>query len=454
MGRIGVSGCRGIVFASPASSSGKTTVTLGLLRLLARSGVPVQAAKSGPDYIDPTFQAAATGFPSINLDAWAMSATNLRMLAAQTGRCPTDDRLLLVEGAMGVLDGAGSNQLGSTAHLAGSLGLPVVLVIDVSKQGESSVLPVLGLRIAMPGIDFRGVILNRLGSRRHERIVRTAMGRHGIPVFGGLLKDDKLATPSRHLGLVPAGEHPQVDAFLDRAAHAIESGVDVEALLALAAPTVPFAATETRPCLHPPGQRISIARDDAFVFVYEHILVAWRQAGSELSFFSPLDDEMPDANSDAVYLPGGYPELHPGRIANAGRFRRGMHAAASRNAKVYGECGGYMVLGQGLIGGEGECHRMLGLLAHSTSFEKPKLHLGYRLLRTLDGAPFTGILAGHEFHYASSEPGMVGRHLFEAVDANGNQLGEIGSINGSVSGSFAHVICGADSYREDIPQGW
>lgn len=454
MGGFQLTECRGFVLAAPASASGKTTVALGILRWMAMEGLPVRAAKCGPDYIDPTFHAVASGHPSVNLDAWAMPEAELRKLAACPANGPQPPGFLLVEGAMGVIDGGGSAQAGSAADLSGKLGLPVVLVIDVSGQGASAVLPVLGLRSAFRDIEVKGVILNRLGSERHGRVVRTAMERHGIRVFGDLHRNEDLALPSRHLGLVPAGEHAEVAAFLDEAARAVGSGVDMKALLASAEPLGHSAANGSGPALPPPGQRISIARDDAFAFVYEHLLRGWRRAGAEFSFFSPLDDQPPDDTADSIFLPGGYPELHAGRVAGAGHFRRGMHAAVARGATVHGECGGYMVLGCGLVDREGGHHRMLGLLPHSTSFARPRLHLGYRLLRALEGAPFGGVLAGHEFHYSALEGEEAGRALFEAADADGNAIGRIGGLDGGVSGSYVHVICAADPNRTDLPPGW
>ena len=453
MGQSGVKPVRGIILAAPASSSGKTTVTLGLLRLLSQNGIPVQGAKCGPDYIDPTLQEAASGRASVNLDQWAMPVSGLRGLVVENCLGDGPARFLLVEGAMGVIDGAGPGREGSPARLAHALGLPVILVIDVRGQSDSSVLSVLGMKSAYPGTRIRGVILNRLGSERHGRIVGSAMARHGIRVFGGLQRDDRLELPSRHLGLVPAGEHPRIGEFLDHAAHAVESGIDVDGLLASAS-SASLAGGSVQPPVRPLGQRIAIARDVAFSFIYEHVLAGWRRGGAELSFFSPLDDQMPAEDADAVFLPGGYPELHAGKLADCGRFRRGMQRAVARQAAIYGECGGYMVLGQEIADGEGMRHRMLGLLPHSTSFRNPRLHLGYRFLRALDGAPLEGTLAGHEFHYSCGEGGHVGRHLFEAADADGVSLGRIGCQDGRVSGSFAHVICAADSHRSDLPSGW
>ena len=192
--------------------------------------------------------------------------------------------------------------------------------------------------------------------------------------------------------------------------------------------------------LAPLGQHIAVARDIAFAFSYPHLLIDWREQGAEISFFSPLDDEGPSTAAAAVFLPGGYPELHAGRIADASRFRAGMFSAERRGALIYGECGGYMVLGESLIDAEGRRHRMLGLLPVSTSFEKRKLHLGYRRLKPLGDLPWSTPLTAHEFHFARILHEGDGEALFEATDASGQMLGPIGLRRGRVMGSFAHVI--------------
>ena len=446
---------KGFVLAAPASASGKTTIALGLLRLLSDRGLIVQAAKCGPDYIDPTFHEAASGRSSVNLDCWAMPSATLHWVAAsgcyQSGRpCR-----LIVEGAMGALDGAGPERAGSTAGLSKELGLPLVMVINVARQSDSAVLPVLGLRAADPEVDLRGVILNLAGSDRHERLVRRAMARHGVQVFGCLRRDGDIELPSRHLGLIPAGEYRATGEFLDRAAASVEAGVDVDALLELRGSRRRGpGSVSAQAVLQPPGQRIAIARDQAFAFTYQHHVSAWRQAGAELSFFSPLNDEGPAADCDFVFLPGGYPELNAGRLAQAERFRRGVLDAAGRGALVYGECGGFMVLGQSIVDSDGKKHRMLRCLPHTTSFRDSRLHLGYRFLRPLRGAPFAGVLAGHEFHYSSLKGPRQGKALFEAADADGNVIGPIGNVEGRFSGSFAHVICAAAPDRKDLPPDW
>ena len=417
---------KALVIAAPGSGSGKTTVTLGLLRALRNSGVAVRGAKSGPDYIDPRFHEAACGVACPNLDAWAMNGD--RLVAVATG-----EELLLIEGAMGLFDGAPPDGKGATADLARLLNVPVVLVVDCSHMAQSVAAVVNGFASHDPDIRVVGLILNKLGSMRHEKILRRALLPVGVPVLGAIHRQDGLTHPSRHLGLVQASEHPDIENYLETVAHIVKERIDLNALVRMADPLPEGQQVRGFP---PPAQRISIARDEAFAFAYPHLLNDWHAAGAELSFFSPLADEAPP-QCDLIFLPGGYPELHAGQLAQARNFRAGMEAAV-RSGQIYGECGGYMVLGQTLTDAQGTTHRMLGLLALETSFARRSLHLGYRALRPL-GGPFASPLAGHEFHYATTQM-AEGPPLFEATDAEGNALAPMGLRMGSVSGSFAHVI--------------
>ena len=416
----------GLIIAAPASGAGKTTVTLGLLRLLRRQGMAVRSAKSGPDYIDPAFHAAASGQPCLNLDAWAMTPARIRALVAGDGT-------LLIEGAMGLFDGAPPDGRGAVADLARILHLPVVLVVDAGRMAGSVAPLVAGFAGFAVDVRVAAVILNNVGSDRHEAMLRRALAPLGLPVLAALHRNPALVQPSRHLGLVQAGEHPALETFLEAAADALETSLDVEALMALAAP---LPAPGTARHMPPPGQRIAVARDLAFAFAYPHLLADWRSAGAELRFFSPLADQaVPEA--DFIYLPGGYPELHAGRLAANHTFMDSLRRAADTTT-IYAECGGYMVLGQGLTDADGTAHAMAGLLGLETSFARRKLHLGYRQLTPL-GGPFGAALTGHEFHYATTVTAR-GEPLFAARDAEGNALPDMGLRNGHVSGSFAHVI--------------
>jgi cobyrinic acid a,c-diamide synthase len=279
---------KGLVVAALRSSSGKTTVTLGAMRALARRGLAVAGAKCGPDYIDPAFHAAATGRPSLNLDSWAMSPALLGDLAR--GAAAGAD-LVLVEGLMGLFDGvpAEPGRTGSSADVARAIGLPVVLVHDVSGQSQSAAAIVAGVRAYAPDLPLAGVILNRVGSARHTRLVSDAIADLGIEVFGAIPRTADIAVPERHLGLVQASETQGLDALLDRMADLVEAGVDLDRLAAAARPmTVPVEPAVGR--LPPPGRRIAIAHDAAFGFLYPHLVAGWRAAGAEIVFFSPLAD--------------------------------------------------------------------------------------------------------------------------------------------------------------------
>ncbi|WP_193186493.1 cobyrinate a,c-diamide synthase [Nisaea sediminum] len=433
----------GLIVAAPASGSGKTTITLGLLRALKRRGVDVASAKTGPDYIDPAFHAAATGRPCPNLDSWAMRPETLA--AAR----PSDAALVVAEGVMGLFDGANLGEEhdpfgdGSTASIARRTGWPVLLVVDAARQAQSIAALVAGFANFDPEIRIAGVILNKVGSARHEEMLRRALLNDGHPVLGAVRAEKAIERPSRHLGLVQAGEHPDLETFLEQAADKMDAELDIKAIIASARAGTATNGSAATPPLPPLGQRIAIARDAAFAFAYPHILDGWRKAGAELFFFSPLTNEAPAADADAVYLPGGYPELHAAHIAAAETFLAGIRQLARSDVAIYGECGGYMVLGESLTDGEGKAYPMLGLLPHETSFATPKRHLGYRIaeaIATTKLGPAGSVWRGHEFHYASAVGSVAGTQLFRISDASGAELGTIGGCSGSVFGSFLHLI--------------
>ncbi len=428
-------GAKGVLIAAPSSGAGKTTLTLALLRALKSAGRSVVSAKSGPDYIDPKFHEAASGTPCINLDAWAMDPATLQMLAH---RQADSHDVLVVEGAMGLFDGAASGN-GSAADLAATLHLPVILVIDCGKQAQSVAALVHGFQSFRPDINLAGVILNKVGSPRHEAMLRAALAPLAVDVLGVLPRAQELGLPERHLGLVQAGEHPDLETFLEKASDLCTRNVDLNRLEKLAAPLNP--AGDNREHLPAPlGQCIAIARDVAFAFSYPHLLDFWRRQGARLEFFSPLADEAPSPDADAIFLPGGYPELHAGMLAAADRFKAGVLRAASTGKLIYGECGGYMALGKGMVDADGTRHEMLGLLPLETSFQTRKRHLGYRKVMPLRGLPWQMPLSAHEFHYASIMSEGGAERLFSAEDAEGNELAQMGLRAGSVMGSFAHVI--------------
>jgi cobyrinic acid a,c-diamide synthase len=439
-----ISGTPGLIVAAPASGSGKTVVTLGLLRALAGRGIAVAGAKAGPDYIDPAFHAAATSRPAVNLDPWAMRDGTIAGLIAGT-----PGELTVVEGVMGLFDGAhlpDRPDAGSTADLAALTGWPVILVVDAAKQAASAGALVAGFAGHRPDVNVAGVVFNRVASDSHAAVLDDAVARAAPNVrrLGCVRRDAALVLPERHLGLVQAGEHAALEAFIAGAASAVAAALDLDALAGLAAPCTLRTTANLPPAPLPPlGQRIALACDAAFAFAYPATLDGWRAAGAEIAPFSPLADEAPDPAADAVYLPGGYPELHAGRLAAAGRFLDGLRGAAERGAAVFGECGGYMVLGRTLIDADGVRHGMAGLLPVETSFAHRRLHLGYRSVAlAADGplGPAGTVYRGHEFHYAGIEAEDAGAPLFAMRNARDEELGNAGTRRGSVSGSFIHLI--------------
>jgi cobyrinic acid a,c-diamide synthase len=432
---------RGLIIAAPRSGGGKTTVTLGLLTALRRRGLTVASAKSGPDYIDPAFHAAATGAPSVNLDSWAMAPALIDDLAWQAA---DGADVLVVESSMGLFDGvAGSpGRTGAGADLAERLGLPVLLVLDVSGQFQTAAATARGFFGFRPGVEIGGVVLNRLASPRHRDGVVAALAAVNIPVLGEVARDDALTLPERHLGLVQASEQADLQDRLARLGDLAERSLDIDAILAMAQPVRPPVQMGAGVGLPPPGQRIALAWDEAFSFMYSHLRDSWRGAGAEIMTFSPLADEPPPKSCDACWLPGGYPELHASRLSAARNFFTGL-AVFAQTRPVHGECGGYMVLGQGLETADGELCAMAGLLGHTTSFARRKMNLGYRsaeLLAECPLGPRGAVIRGHEFHYSQRIVAGDDPALADLKDAAGRSLGPSGGRRGWVSGAYFHAI--------------
>ncbi|MEQ1953127.1 cobyrinate a,c-diamide synthase [Mesorhizobium sp. CN2-181] len=441
---------RGIIVGAPRSGSGKTSVTIGLLRALKRRGFAVRGAKSGPDYIDPAFHEAATGRAGVNLDSWAMPPALIDRLLGESSEHAD---IVVVESAMGLFDGivSAENRSGSAADLARRFGLPVLLVLDVSGQSQTAAAVAKGFAIYDPAVSIAGVVLNRVGSERHRKLATEAIEAVGLPVVGSVMRDPSMTLPERHLGLVQASEHADLDAHIDRLADVMERSLDLDRIVGMAASLGDVTPSSIKPsestviALHPPGQRIALAKDAAFTFLYPHLIAEWRNAGAEIVPFSPLADEAPDQSCNVCWLPGGYPELQAGRLAAANSFRNGMRRFAETRA-VHGECGGFMVLGERLEDADGVTHNMLGLLGHSTSFARRKMNLGYRQATLLADCPIGKVgdtVRGHEFHYASLVEAGPDAPLAEIADGQGVALGAFGGRRGSVSGTFFHAIARA-----------
>jgi cobyrinic acid a,c-diamide synthase len=346
---------------------------------------------------------------------------------------------------MGLFDGTGPDgEAGSTAELARITGWPVVLIVDARGQGASVAALLRGVVIHEPQVPLTGVIFNHVSSDRHGALLAEATARRVpfIACLGALPSDPALVLPSRHLGLVPAGEIGSAEVIIERCTARIGAVLDLGRLVRLARHSSLTGAAQS--ALIPPlGQRIAVARDQAFCFAYPALLESWRRQGAELTYFSPLADEPPCAAADSVYLPGGYPELWADRLETAATFVGGLQQAASAGKPVYGECGGYMTLGDILVDADGGRRKMAGLLPLVTSFAEPRRHLGYRCATLLRSNPLGTAGArfrGHQFHYATVLRQGAGDRLFTSTDAAGRDLGVCGMRQGSVFGSFIHLI--------------
>ena len=435
----------GLVIAAPSSGSGKTVVTLSLLRALKNDGISVSSIKIGPDYIDPTYHSAASGEYCRNLDFWGMRDQTLLFQRASVMK---KSHLVIAEGVMGLFDGASTEKSidsGSTADAAKWLGWPVILVVDARGQGASVTALVEGFANHRRDIKVAGVIFNRIGGENHEYILREALSDIDIPCLGCIPRRDCLSLPNRHLGLMHANEIPLLESWLDEAAKIIASSIDLDLLCKLSTKSERVSVSKCYPPIPALGKHTAIACDKAFSFCYEHVLDAWRADGVNITYFSPVAGEIPNPLSDSIYLPGGYPELYATEISRNHEFKKAMQGAATNGSVIYGECGGFMVLGELLTDRDGKSHKMLDLLPIKTSFENPRLHLGYRQLSLVDpcGLGDAGTkFKGHEFHYCSTveDSKTEAESLFYGSNARGEKLLNMGCKRGSVLGSFVHII--------------
>ena len=385
------------------SGTGKTTVTLSILAALRRRGLTVQPFKAGPDFIDPGHHQLASGLPSHNLDTWMLLPEENRAIFA---RHAAGRDLALVEGVMGVYDGFGPrDQAGSTAHLAKLLGIPALLVVNARGMARSLAAMAAGFQSFDPELTWAGVIANQCGSPRHVALLQQAMaGSVGMPFWGGLLRDEQLSMPERHLGLVTAEEGGLGPELLDRLADLAEDGVDLDLLLANL-PQVELAPLQPKRAAGAAGAavRLGVARDQAFCFYYQENLRRLRQAGAELVFFSPLKDQALPTGLHGLYLGGGYPELFAEQLAANQALRQDIAHAARQGLPIYGECGGMIYLGRSVRDLEGRLWPQCGVLPLEVDMNPSLNRLGYRQVTLAVDSPLgpQGTVArGHEFHYS------------------------------------------------------
>lgn len=420
------------VIAAPNSNAGKTTITLGLLRLLQKKSIAVQPFKVGPDYIDPKFHKLACKKQGVNLDLFMMNKEDIYRDLERFGK---ESKVDCIEGVMGLFDGADKAK-GSTAELAKLIKAPVILVLD-AKSVAYSVAPLLqGFKNFDPKLNLMGVIFNRVGSESHFTYLREACEDVGIQCFGYLKQLDDLYIPSRHLGL-NIEEIEQFDSTIDLIAKEMAQTVDWQDILDQSRSILDFSSISKpeNAQINLKKLRFAVARDEAFNFIYPQTIRAMQGLGT-VSFFSPLrDSQIPDANF--VYLPGGYPECHLKLLSENESMLHSIKDYADGKGKLYGECGGMMYLGQSIIDWDGEAYDMAGVFDFSSSMEKSSLHLGYRSVQFNELS-----MKGHEFHYTNQVNDQEKPMKLEVKNAKEVPVSSKFYTKGNARASFIHLYLG------------
>ncbi|MFP5234815.1 MAG: cobyrinate a,c-diamide synthase [Acidobacteriota bacterium] len=434
MPRLLVAGLRG--------GSGKTIVSLGILLLLRRAGVPIRAFKKGPDYIDPAWLAWASGHPARNLDTWLMGADRI---LASFQRNAIHDGLNLIEGNRGLFDGFDAAGTHSSAVLAHTLSAPVILVLDATKMTRTAAALVLGCQALDPTLPIRGVILNNVANPRHEKILRAAIeSACSIPVIGALPRTPRNPIAERHLGLVPPQEHETVDQVEQFILDVARNHLDTDALLRIAhsAPPLPAASVEPPALPDGSGLRIGFIRDSAFTFYYPENLEELGRSGAELVPISALDSAALPENLHALYIGGGFPETHAERLACNTGFLASLRSACAAGLPVYAECGGLMLLARSLVA-RNRTFAMAGVFPIEIElFASPQGH-GYSELVIDTENPFFPLgtlLRGHEFHYSRIVPGHTPLATAAAVlRGSGSLPGRDYLLTGKVLAGYTHL---------------
>lgn len=430
---------RGLVIAGATSGAGKTTVATGIIGALVRRGFRVQPFKVGPDYIDPSYHSQVAGRSSRNLDTWMIPHDVVAELFARA--CSGAD-IAVVEGVMGLYDGhSASDEAGSTAELAKALNLPVVLVVDASGTARSLAALVLGYKTFDPELKLAGVIFNGVGSDRHYHMCREAVtGITDAVVLGCLPKKKDMTLPERHLGLIPMAEGPAAHDFFERLADQVETTLDLDQLLAIAAQADPpkmvsgIFPQETQP----KRVRLAVARDKAFSFYYQDCLDLLEAWGAELQPFSPLADTSLPEGIDGIYIGGGFPEMYAKEVAQNTPMLSAVRQAARAGMPIYAECGGLMYLGQFLRDFDGVEHRMAGVLPAASYLDGTKLSLGYRTVRARADGPILRRgqeVRGHEFHWSRLDREPQGEAAYLITEQDRRE----GFLMGNALASYVHV---------------
>ena len=423
-----------LIIAATQSGSGKTTITTGLLGALQNRGLNVQPYKVGPDYIDTGWHELACGKISHNLDSWLVGADNLKKIFAETSH---DADISIVEGVMGLYDG-GRASVSSTAEISKLIDAPVVLVVDAKSMGTSAAAVALGFREFDRSVNLAGVILNRLSSDSHKKIIIDALDTLGIKVFGAIKRNDEFILPERHLGLVPTTENFAGD-VLKKICAAVEEQVDVDALIKLAKNSSPLEKTSPQSPVPSPYIKIGVARDAAFSFYYGESLRVLENLGAEIIFFSPLEDEkLPEV--DGLILGGGFPEMFAARLERNKKIRDEIFHATERDLPIFAECGGFMYLMRELVDFDGRRFEMCGAIDGVATMTKKLQTVGYVKAEILSDCAIGHAgekIRAHEFHFSTAE--ISGEKIFRCVKMRTGKEYFAGVSKKNLVASYLHI---------------
>ena len=432
---------KGMVVAAPASGSGKTTFSLGLIAALRNRGHAVAPFKVGPDFIDPGHHKRIAGATSRNLDGWMLDESQNRRIF---GHAAHDADIAVVEGVMGLFDGYdGKTDAGSTAQMAKWLGLPVVLVADAKSMARSFAALVRGFSVFDPALRICGVVANNVAGEGHLQYLAQAMEKEDVPLLGGIVRNSAVSIPERHLGLHTVEDHGLTDEMVENLANLVEQSIDMDALIGRL-PEIAIGMPERSEAIAA-DVRIGVARDNAFCFYYEDNLDVLRESGCEIIPFSPIEDETPPEGIHGLYLGGGYPELFAARLACNRTMKKAVRALCESGMPVYAECGGFMYLCRSLVTAQEKRHEMTGVFDFETRMLKRLSALGYREIRFAADNPIGGrgwIARGHEFHYselAAPDAATKARQVYEAVDKTDRRRRCPGWLIHRTLGSYAHL---------------
>ena len=437
---------RGFIIAGTQSGAGKTTISIGLMAALKRRGFIVQPFKAGPDFIDPGYHKVVCGRSSYNLDTWIMG---IEAVNSTFARVTEGTDIAIIEGVMGLFDGRdGMNEEGSTAHIAKSLGLPVILIIDARSMARSAGALIYGFENFDPEVKMTGVIFNRVGSKRHSEILRDSIkGRSKIEILGYIPRDEGITIPERHLGLVTASEFrvQSLDfrVFLEKLTNLIEENIDLDKLLSLSSilkrpSTLPLQTQDSKL-----KTKIAVAFDNAFSFYYQENLDILEELGAELVFFSPLKDKKLPEDIKGIYIGGGYPELYAKTLEANTEMREEIRTLTERGLPVYVECGGLMYLGEELVDKDGKSFEMAGVFPWKSRMLKNRKSLGYAEIEAGPDCPFLKDrerIRGHEYHYSEIEEPPEGiKRVYKSIVHGPQSTVKEGYLYKNVLASYIHL---------------